>query len=249
MSLVIDMICKDGIIVGCDSRTVISSKSVSDSESNIIERFYDGNIPSKIYDGGNFILASVGQKYVYSKIDDVNVSYSLFDIGDTLKNINRNPKNLPHDLVGILRRCGFRNSFKIILLYYCVDGIYNKYIFQSEDNHPDEFNIILNKNLYQSYGCCDELSNALLSKILSTKYESISLANYSSIKYLNLAECIPIVRSILESCINLLELSLKSGIGFPIYLYTLNQNGTVEKHYGLYDRTDIYIDEQNKERI
>lgn len=242
MSLVIDMICRDGIIVGSDSRNTVSTKTV-------LKGFYDQYAPNKIYDGGNFILASVGQKYVYSKIDDVNVSGTLFDIGDTLKAINHDPKNLPHDLVGVLRRCGFRHSSKTILLYYCVDGIYNKYIFQSEDNHPDEFNIILNKNLYQSYGCYDELSNTILSEILSTKYESISLADYCSIKYLNLAECVPIVRSVLESCIKLLDLSLDSGIGFPVYLYTLNQNGTVEKHCGPYDRTDICIDEQSMENL
>lgn len=242
MSLVIDMICRDGIIVGSDSRTTASTRSVSDSESDVIKRFCDQHLPSKIYDGGYFILASVGKKNIYTRIDDVTISYDLFDIGDSLKDINRDPKNLPYDLVSILRRSGFRNRTKIILLYYCVDGICDKYIFQSEENHPEGFNIILNKNFYQSYGCCDELSNTILSKILSTKYESISLEDYKSIKYLNLAECVPIVKSVLESCINIMDLSLESGIGFPIYLYTLNQNGTVEKHYGPYDRTDTYIE-------
>lgn len=236
MSLVIDMICRDGIIVGSDSRTTVSTRSVSDSESDVIKRFCDHYIPSKIYDGGYFILASVGKKNIYTRIDGVPISYNLFDIGDSLKDINRDPKNLPHDLVSILRDCGFRNRSKIILLYYCVDGICNKYIFQSEDNHPEGFNIVLNQKLYQSYGCCDELSNTILSGILSTKY-----VDY--LNDLNLAECIPIVRSVLESCVNIMDLSLESGIGFPIYLYTLNQNGTVEKQCGPYDRTDTYIDE------
>lgn len=252
MSLVIDMLCRDGIIVGCDSRvTLIPTETPSISKSNIIEESYDLNIPSKIYDGGNFILASVGDKNIYAKIDGVVISFTLFDIGDTLKDINHDPKNLPHDLVSILKRYNFRTFSKTILLYYCVDGIYNRYIFRSEDNHPNEFSIILNKDLYQSYGCCNKLSNALLSEILSTKYDEpalkyINFVDYSK-KYLNLADCVPIVKSVLESCINLLDLSLNSGIGFPIHLYTLNQNGTIEKLCGSYDRTDIYINEESKE--
>lgn len=215
MSLVIDMICRDGIIVGCDSKLTISS---------IKKNFtlgYTHMVNPKIYNGNKFILGTVGDSLCLSNTCLGEV-LGLHDIGEILKRKNKDVKNLPHDLTNILNELDFDYHDKTLILYYYMDCEYNKYIFKAESSSHGEFNIYVNKNSFESYGTYKKLSNDLIKNILLQRYDTDDASMRT------LQDCIPIMRDVLKPCINLSEISSYNNcIGYPILIYSINQEGFV----------------------
>ncbi len=213
MSLVIDVLCRDGIIVGCDSKVTVS---VSDNKFN----GYTNKIYPKIYNGGYFLLATVGNKKCYNKDND---EVYLYDIGEALKELNTDIRNLPYDFNEVLNSLCFNK--KMVALYYYIDGRPIKYVFDSREtteicSYAKDF-----KEDFHSYGSLTKLSERLLDLIKRQK-------EYVSYSQVLLSDVIPIVKAVFDTTINIAELSAdRNVLGHPVLIYAIDNNGFVKEFY------------------
>lgn len=222
MSLVINLFCKDGLVVGCDSR------SVTIYESDTKDTFYmDTLFEQKAYAGKYFILSRVGDSNYRSE----GKTCSIRDFAEKLDSLSKSPEDLPFHFMNIVYNSDIFDTSQSITLSFYYNGIPHCYYFRSrakcnyiakvDDTKLNKIGKDTNSSI-QIDGCGDDLAEAIINGILCQM-------NVENSYNLSMEQSVYLVEKTINLVSNIFKLADKHYIGGPVLIYTQDKQGIIKK--------------------